>query len=317
MSIRGKSASGERDGLLPAGLLAAGALALATLLWAGNFIAGRALRDDIDPLTLNTLRWVICLLVFLPLVGRRLLEHRQVMRREWRFLTALGVTGIAAFQTMVYSALSHTTAVNALLMLSLTPGTILLGTAILGTSRPTALQWLGSAISLVGALVLITRLDPTVITGLSFNPGDLWMLGAILAWAIYSVLLQRRPADLPQDVTLASSIAIALVLLVPAALVVGPAAFGTGGPIEPSFRVIGSLLYIAVFASLVAYLLWSYGVTVLGPERAGQFVHLMPVFGTVLAILLLGEAILLAQVAGAICIFAGIVLVNRKGRSAA
>jgi len=302
-----KSGSTGRQGGIPTEFIAAGALSLATLFWSGNFIIGRALRDDIDPVTLNTLRCLLCLVLFLPLVGRRLLRHRTVVRREWRLLLALGVTGIAGYQTMVYLALSHTTAVNAVLMLALTPGIILLGAAMLGRSRPSALQWLGSLISLLGAVVLITRLDPAVFVGLGFNPGDLWMIGAVLSWAAYSLILQRRPPDLPQDVTLASSIALACLLLVPLALVVEPAI-----AVEFTLPVIGALLYVALFASLFAYLLWSYGVTTIGPERSGQFVHLMPVFGLVLAVILLGEAIVLPQIAGAVCIFIGILLVNRK-----
>lgn len=308
MRMTGRDGTGTatRRGGIPTEAIAAGALSLAALFWSGNFIVGRALRDEVDPVTLNTLRCLLCLLLFLPLVGRRLLRHRAVLRREWRLLLALGTSGIAGYQTMAYLALSHTTAVNAVLMLALTPGIILLGAAMLGRSRPTGLQWLGSLVSLLGAAVLITRLDPALLDGLRFNPGDLWMVGAVLCWAAYSLILQRRPADLPQDVTLAASIALAGLLLVPLALIVEP-----GIAVEPTLPVIGGLLYLALFASLFAYLLWSYGVTAIGPERSGQFVHLIPVFGLVLAPVLLEEAIVLPQVAGAACILVGIVLVNR------
>lgn len=306
---RGSGGSGRTD-LWPGGGRAAAvvALTLAALFWAGNFVAGRALRDDADPLTLNVLRWLLCLALFLPLVGADLARCRAVVRREWRLVLALGATGIAAFHTMVYLALVETTAVNALLILTLTPVLIMAGAALAGQERPTAVQWLGSLVSLVGALVLVTRGDPAALGRLGPNRGDLWMLGAVLAWSAYSLLLRRRPRDLPPNVTLAASIIAALSFLLPLLLLrAGSARF------DATPATLGALAYIAVFASLIAFLLWSFGVDAIGPARAGQFVNLMPVFGAALAVLLLGERITLPQVVGAAFVFAGILLVQRRG----
>jgi drug/metabolite transporter (DMT)-like permease len=286
------------------------ALVAAALFWSGNFIAGRALREDIDPVALNLVRWGLCLALFLPFVSRKLARHRHVVVREWRLLLGLGTTGIAAFHTLTYEALSHTTAVNALLILALAPAAIMAGASLTGDSRPGAIQWTGCLVSLVGAAVLITRADLSRLQAVGVNPGDLWMLAAVLVWTIYSLLLRRRPPDLPQDVMLAASIAVALALLVPAFLVTGATL-----PRAPGTVAITAILYIAVFASLVAFLLWSYGVNEIGAARAGQFVYLMPVFGPVLAIAILGETVTPAQVAGAICVFAGIVLVNLPPRA--
>jgi drug/metabolite transporter (DMT)-like permease len=122
-------------------------LSLAALFWAGNFVAGRALRGDVDPVTLNVLRWLLCLALFLPLVGGNLLRHWPVVRREWRLLVGLGATGIAAFHTLVYLALVETTAVNALLILTLAPVLIMAGAALIGQERPSWVQWLGSLVS--------------------------------------------------------------------------------------------------------------------------------------------------------------------------
>jgi drug/metabolite transporter (DMT)-like permease len=133
------------------------------------------------------------------------------------------------------------------------------------------------------------------------------MLGAALAWAFYSLLLRRRPRDLPQDVTLAASIMAALGLLLLLLLLQGSARFNA----TPA--TLGALGYIAVFASLIAFLLWSYGVNAIGAARAGQFVNLMPVFGAGLAVVLLGESITASQLVGAAFVFAGILLVQRRG----
>jgi drug/metabolite transporter (DMT)-like permease len=281
---------------------AAAALTGAALLWSGNFIAGRALRGDVDAITLNLLRWTICLVVFLPWVARPLWQHRHVVHREWRLLLGLGLTGIAAFHTMVYLALATTTAINALLMLSMAPATILLASAA-AQRRAGARLWLGTGVSLAGAGVLITRGDLRALTHLARSEGDLWMLAAIAVWTVYSLLLRRRPADLPQQVTLAASIVPALLVLAFAAAVTRPA-----WPPPATVKFIGSLIYIALGASLLAFLLWSYGLSVVGAQRGGQFIHLMPVFGSLLAVVLLGESVTIAQGLGAALVLAGLVI---------
>jgi drug/metabolite transporter (DMT)-like permease len=266
--------AGSRTGALAPIL----ALSLAALFWSGNFVVGRALRGQIDPVHLSTLRWIICLVFFLPIVGGKMRAHRGALLREWKYLTALGVTGVAGFQTVVYLALETTTAINALLLLAFTPAAILVGSAWTGAARPSPVQWAGTLVSLV----------------------------AVLFWSIYSLLLTRRPADLPSDVSLGGSIVVALAILVPmAALDTNP---------WPDFTpaIIAALLYVGLFASLFAFVLWSYGVGAIGPGKAGQFIHLMPVFGAVLATLFLGERIGAAQVVGALCVLVGIVLVNRS-----
>lgn len=280
------------------------ALTLTVLFWSGNFVAGRALRLDTDPVTLNILRWLLCLALFLPLVGRSLLRHWLVIRREWRLVVGLGATGIATFHTLVYMALVETTAVNALLLMTLSPIAIMAGASATGQERLSRGQWFGALISLVGAFVLVTRGSPAPLATLALSKGDLWMVGAVIAWTVYSLLLRRRPPDLPQDVTLAASIVVAVGLLVPVLLLQGTTRFN----VTPA--TLGALVYIAVFPSLVAYLLWSYGVNAIGAAGAGQFVNLLPVFGAVLAVLLLGERIIASQVAGAILVFAGILLVQ-------
>ncbi len=281
------------------------ALSLAALFWSGNFIAGRALRDDIGPIELNFLRWALAGLLFLPLVGGRLVRYRAILRREWRLVVLLAATGVAGFHSMVYQALTATTAVNALLILTLVPVAILIFEAAKGATRPTPRHWTGTALSLAGAGVLIAGGGAVGAAGFTANPGDLWMLAAVPVWAAYSLLLRRRPADLPHDVALAASIAIALAMLLPIVLIRAPDATFDFSP-----RLIGALVYIALPASLAAFLLWSHGVSRLGPARAGQFVHLMPVFGPILAVMLLGETITPRHLGGALCVFAGIVLVN-------
>jgi len=160
------------------------ALAGAAFFWSGNFVAGRALRTDIDPATLNLLRWSLCLALLLPWVGAKAWRSRQAIGRHWRLLVALGATGIAAFHTLVYVALRDGSAIDALLMLSLTPVAILGASALSGDARPTASQWAGSAASLLGAAILLTHGEPARWAQLAPTQGKLCMLLAVVLWAV-------------------------------------------------------------------------------------------------------------------------------------
>jgi drug/metabolite transporter (DMT)-like permease len=178
------------------------ALALAALFWSGNFVAGRALRGQVDPVTLNFLRWLIAFALLAPLVWRGTAASIKAVRREWRLILALGATGIASFHTLVYIALQSTTATSALLILSLAPILTLLGSAAMAMERPTNRQIGGALISILGAGILITRGNPSGILSQGLNVGDLWMLLAVVIWAAYSLLLRRRLADLPSPVAM-------------------------------------------------------------------------------------------------------------------
>ena len=280
------------------------ALTLAALFWAGSFVVGRALRADIDPVVLTFLRWLIALIVLAPFVWREACGALPVVLRQWRLLAALGATGIALFHPMVFVALQNTSATNALLVLSLAPAAILIGGTLTGGERPTRRQLGGVLVSMMGAAVLITRGDLDLLR--SAGAGDLWMLAAVVIWAAYSLLLRRRPAELSQTMTLVASIAFALPMLLATALLAAPSA-----PITCSVPVLLGVAYIAIFGSVIGFRFWAFGVGELGPARAGQFVHLMPVFGAVLSFAFLGEPLTFAQVAGAAFVLGGIVLIER------
>ena len=286
------------------------ALALAALFWSGNFIAGRALSGHIDPVTLNFTRWLIAIILLVPFVWRDMRTSAAVVRREWRLILGLGATGIAAFHTMTYLALQTTTATNALLILSLAPIAILAGAAMLGLERPNRRQLAGAITSIVGAGILITRGKLATIHNTTFVVGDLWMLVSVAIWASYSLLLRRRPADLLPNVALAASIAAGLIFLIPF-LLLGSRTNLTAFASLPTLAGIG---YVAVFASIFSFMFWSYGVSRLGPSRSGQFILLMPVFGAVLAAILLGERPAPVEIVGALLVLTGIVIVERRGQ---
>ncbi|MDW8318272.1 MAG: DMT family transporter [Anaerolineae bacterium] len=277
------------------------------LFWAGNFIVGRALRHEVAPIALSFWRWTVALAVLLPLTAAELWAQRDLLRQRWRSLAILGFTGVTAFQTCVYLALQTTTALNALLFLSLTPAAIAAGSWLFLGERLTARQAAGIGVSLVGAVVLIVRGDLGTLLGLRFARGDLWMLAAVLLWAIYSIVVRRRPTALSQLGFLSATVVAGMLFLAPMYAVAALTGHG-GFHVTPA--TVAGVIYVALLPSVAAFVLWNRGVQRLGPNRTGMYLHLMPVFGAVLGVLFLGEAIALYQVVGAGLVFLGIAAMN-------
>lgn len=284
-------------------------LATAALLWSGNFIAGRALGDSVSAVGLNFLRWSLALLILLPLGIREILRYRDEIIASWKFLLAMGLTGVAAFQIFVYKALEHTQATNAILVLSTAPAVIMLLSRIVLAEPIRPRQWLGIALSFAGALVLITHGDPQALRAFELGRGELWMLAAVPTWAVYSVLLRRRPQNLPQRSTLAVSAVIGVAWMSPLVLA-SPEVLA----IDWTPAVAAGVGYVALGASVAAFFCWNRGVALIGPARAGVYLHLMPVFGVTLGFLLLGEALEGYHAAGAALVFAGIGLAQFTNR---
>ena len=284
------------------------ALTLTALLWSTNFIIGRAVRDDVSPAALNFLRWAIALLILVPITLRDLQAHRATLVRHWKLIALLGFTGIAAFQTLGYVALTKTTALNTILLLALAPLAIVALSWLALGERVTRVQALGLGISLVGAAVLILHGDPETLAEMRFNAGDLWMLLAVVLWAVYSVLLRRRPAEVPPLALHTMSVAAGTLWMLPA--------FGWqathGSALPSSMAAWMAIGFIAVFSSALAHALWVRGVATIGPSRAGVFIHLIPVFGAVLAVTFLGEELAAYHAVGAALALCGIVLTSRK-----
>ena len=281
-------------------------LAAAALFWAGNFIAGRALRGDIPPVSLNFWRWTIALVILLPPSLAQLRQYRTLLAQHWLLIVLLGATGMATFHISVYSALTTTPALNAFLFVAIAPMTIAVGSWLAYRDTLTGRQVAGILVSLAGAVVVIVRGDPTTLLGLRLNPGDLWMLAAVLFWTVYAVALKRRPAALPPGVLLTASVIAGVLLLLPVYL--WQVAHGETMVVSVPNSII--LLYIAVFASVLAFWFWNRGVAVLGPAKAGMFTYLMPIFGAVLAMLFLAEPIALYHLIGALLVLSGILLTN-------
>lgn len=284
------------------------ALTVTALLWSSNFVIGRAIHEAVTPATLNFLRWTLALLVLVPVSMVDLRRHRSVLRRHWRLIALLGLTGIAAFQTLCYFALTQTTALNTILLLSLAPlATVALSWLALG-ERITTSQALGLLTSLGGAAVLVLQGSVDALAALRFNAGDLWMLLAVGLWAVYSVLLRGRPAELPPLALHTASAGAGTLWMLP--LFGWEAAHGGGLPTAPSVWL--AIGFVALFSSAIAHALWVRGVAAIGPNRASVFIHLMPLFGAALAVTFLGEVLAAYHAVGAALVLCGVVLTSRR-----
>jgi drug/metabolite transporter (DMT)-like permease len=285
-------------------------LALTSLFWAGNWIVGRALREAMPPVALNTGRWAGACLILAPFVLPRLKGRWGSVRRHWRILALLGGLGAALFQCLVYLGLEETNAVNAVLMNSSVPLFIILCSWALEGETPTARQLAGLAVSTFGILVIMSRGAPQHLLAFDINRGDLIILAAMPAWGIYSVALKRRPKDL-------AGIELVFVLALFGLLCLMPfLALELAFVRLPvlSLASAGGILYVALFASVLGYVCWNAGVAAIGANRAGFTIHLLPAFGTVLAILLLGEEAHPFHLVGIATILAGVALATSARR---
>jgi len=288
-------------------------LALATLFWAGNWVLGRALRDDFEPAALNFWRWLIAVLALAPFAVPRLRGQWGVLRRDAGLLLVLSFLGVALFQWMIYQGLKTTTAVNAVLINSSFPAFMLLCSWAIERERGTRRQVVGMLISLAGILVIMARGDAASLVRLELHSGDAIILLAMPVWGVYSVLLKRRPPEL-------DGIAFLFVISLAGTALILPA-FALEAwhspPRWPGPAGVAAVLYVGLAASVAAFICWNRGVAIVGANAAGFTLHLLPAFGTLLAIAFLGESFHLYHAAGIATILAGVAVATRTPNGAA
>ncbi|QQZ30499.1 DMT family transporter [Thiothrix subterranea] len=283
-------------------------LVLTILFWAGNFNLARAIHTDVPPLGLSFWRWAVAALILLPFAWSSMRAALPLAREHWRLVLALAVLGIAGFNSLVYVGLQTTTATNGVLLQSVTPITMILLAGLVLHEKSTLAQWLGIGVSLVGVLVIITKADWQVVQQLAFNRGDMWIVLATLDWSLYTVLLRKLPQGLRGTPILGFSITLGALVILPLYLYES----FTFQTMPFTTLSVASVAYVAVFPSLLSYMFWNHATQKLGVNRTGQFSHLMPVFGILLATLLLGERLQFYHAIGMILVAAGILLANKK-----
>lgn len=287
-------------------LLSWAALLLPPLFWAGNFIVGRAIREDLAPITLSLGRWAIALVCLLPFaLGPIRREWRRYWEIRWR-LTGLALSGVVAFSSLVYLGLRTTTASNALLFNSLVPLLIVMLGAGFYRQRLSRGQGVGLLLSFMGVLTLIMQGRWSHWQNLTFVPGDLIILAAMVCWALYTLWLRQLPADLDRIGLMAMQIIIGLMALLPLCLI------ERASGLQPAWNSasLAALTYLGIFPSVLAYLLYGQAVRHFGPARAGLANHLIPAFGVLLSVLFLHERLHTYHVVGISAIAAGLVCSN-------
>jgi len=285
-------------------------LGLVMLLWAGNSIVGRAIRDEIPPFTLAFVRWAGAVLVLLPFAARQVMAERRAILRVWRPVLVLGLTGVAAFNGFLYSGLHSTTASNALLLQAGIPALVLVADLSLFRVRPGRAAIIGVAVSTLGVVAIVFRGDPAVVRTLHFNRGDLLVMCGVVAWALYTTLLKTRPA-IPGLSLLTVTFAVGALAMLPLAAT----EWREIAAMRFTPAVIAAFVYVAIFPSIIGYFLFNAAVATLGPARPGQAISLMPLFGALLAAPLLGERLHGYHLAGMALILAGIAATALLGRT--
>ncbi|MGA8891233.1 MAG: DMT family transporter [Anaeromyxobacteraceae bacterium] len=278
----------------------------AALLWAGNFVLGRAMRGHVPPVGLAFWRWGLALAILLVLQGRHLVASREAILRRWGVVAALGILGVGNFNLFLYLGLQRTTATNALLLNAAAPAFILAISFAAGQGRPTGRMLLGVLLSLAGVATILAQGRLASLSALRLNAGDLWVLAAVLSWSVYTVLLARRPRDVEPMVLLTALVLVGTAWIAP----FYAWEVAQGARMTLDLPTVATILYVGIFASLVAYAFWNAGVARAGASRAGVSLNLMPAFGTALAVLLLGEPFQAFQAAGIALIVGGVTLVQ-------
>jgi drug/metabolite transporter (DMT)-like permease len=281
-------------------------LMLPPLFWAGNAVIGRAVAGQVPPIGLAFWRWTLGALVVLPFAWRHLRADADALRRHWQIVLVLAMLGIGIFNTFVYIGLNTTSALNAVMIQSGIPPLIVLMTFLLFRDRITAVQGLGIALSLVGAMTLISKGEFAALARLELNSGDLWVFAAVVCYAGYTALMRRRP-PVHAFSFLFATFALGAAVILPFYL----NETWAGHPFVPTPTAVAATTYVVLGPSILAYLCYNRSVALIGPNRTGLCIHLVPVFGSLLAILFLGETLHLFHVTGIALIAVGIVLATR------
>jgi drug/metabolite transporter (DMT)-like permease len=278
-------------------------LTLVMVLWAGNSIVGRAVRHEVEPLTLAFVRWAGASAILLPFAWRGLRREWPAIRAAWKPVLLLGLLGVGAFNALLYSGLRYTTATNGLLLQAAIPACVVVFDRLFFGVRSPLLQNLGVVCSILGVAAIVFQGDPTQALTLHFGFGDVLILVAVVVWSLYTVLLRLRPA-----VSSASFLAATFLI---GALTMAPFFADdvlSGERVAFTPGVLGAFAYVAVLPSIVSYFIFNSATETVGPARAGLAITLMPIFGAFLSAALLGETLHFYHFTGMALILLGIVL---------
>ena len=288
-------------------------LVLATLFWAGNFVVGKiAFIENVPPFSLTFFRWLLVWLILIPFTYKEFFKLRRVILDNFLLLLLLGLTSVGLFNSFIYNALNFTQVINASLFNAVIPVAIILFGLLFKLEKTNKYQILGLIISILGILSIITKLDLDILLTLSFNKGDILMIGAVITWGIYSAFLKKRKFEVSLLTLVHILCTFGLVTLIPQFLF----EFSQGKTVIINDHLIYSLIYLAIFPSIGSYYCWAGAVSIIGANRAGIFLSLIPLFSTILAIIFFNEKFLFFHFIGSVLIILGLLLSNKKIKNA-
>jgi drug/metabolite transporter (DMT)-like permease len=282
-------------------------LSITAACWAGNAVVGKLAAGHIAPVTLSFLRWSLAFLIILPFAWTHLVRDWAAIRSKFGLMILLSATGIGAFNTMQYWALEHTQAINTLLLQPTAPLFVAMWSLVLVGVRLTLAQAAGILLSLIGVLVIMLHGDLTTLKEIDFNRGDLIFVLALFIFGLYSVLMARRPA-MHSLSFVGFTFGCGAACMIP--LFIHELATQPFMPMNVPNLL--TLAYVALFPSIIAYLCFNRGVEIIGPNRAAPFFHLVPVFGTVMSIVFLGERPQLFHFIGFALVLTGVFVASRR-----
>lgn len=283
-------------------------LTLTSLFWGGNAVVGRAVVDFYPPVALAATRWTIAFLIILPFAWPTIRTELPIIRRHFWMLVLLAASSIGAFNTLLYWSLVHTTAINAGLMQSVGPLLIGLWSFLLFRDPLTPSQVGGILLSFLGIAAIISGGDITRLAQLTLNVGDVAVIVAIGIYGLYTTLLRKRPAMTALSFATVT-IGLGALMVIPAALI----EYRTGARVTSlGPGILAAILYVSIFPSILSVLCYNRGVALIGANRSGPFLHLVPLFATILAIAFLGERPGLHHAIGAVLIAIGVIVASRR-----
>ena len=284
-------------------------LIASSFFWSGNFFSGKiAFLSDLSPFKLSFFRWILALLILLPFTYAQIIRDLEYYKKNILLMTIISILGVTIFNSFTYISLQTTMVINSTLMASVAPVMMIGFSWLIFRTKTTTLQFTGIVLSLLGAFAIILKGDLKNLYNLYFTAGDLWMLGAVVSWCLYSVLLKKIDSKTSQLANLEVMIIIGVIFIIP--FYIMESFNSTYLPSKGlDLAIIG---YVAVFASIVAFFSWNKGVSIIGPNRASLFLHLIPVFSAIWAVSFLNEKFAFFHVIGVLFILSGIILSNIK-----
>ena len=284
-------------------------LIASSFFWSGNFFSGKvAFLTNLTPFKLSFFRWILALLILLPFTYKQIIKDLDYYRKNIFLMIIISILGVTFFNSFTYISLRSSMVINSTLMASIAPVMMIGFSWLLFRTKTTKPQFAGIILSLIGALSIILKGNLDNLYNLYFTSGDLWMIAAVISWCLYSVLLKKIDSKTSQLANLEVMIIIGIIFITPFYIFES-----VNSTFLPSSRLdLVIISYVAVFASIVAFFSWNKGVSIIGPNRASLFLHLIPVFSAIWAITFLDEKFAFFHIIGVIFILSGIILSNLK-----